>query len=221
MKRKPILTVLFIIAVFLLLLISFSLNWIGANFGGVTFDEILFHLNMPLKGTGGSYVHTYITKAVLPAVGIVVEGLVLLFIIRAFLQMFPKGWNKIRITLVKSQKYNTWLRIAVIVIWLSAAGVRAQSWFGFFDFVWGMMQRTNFFEEEYVRPDTVKMTFPEKKRNLIYILVESAETSSMDKASGGLMNTNYIPEMTEIAKNNISFSQSDRKSIQCFLKLSY
>ena len=210
MKRtKPVLTVLFFFAIFILLLISLSLNWIGANFGGVTFDEILFHLNMPLKGTGGDYIHTYITKAVLPAAGIVAEVLVLQFIIRAFLQIFPKAWEKVCSALGKVQKYGVTAGIAVIVIWFAAACVRAQNWFGFFDFVSGIIQRTNFFEEEYVRPDSVTLTFPEQKRNLIYILVESAETSSMDKASGGLMNTNYIPELTNIALENTSFSHSD------------
>ena len=210
MNRKLILTVLFIIAIFILLLLSLSLNWIGANFGGVTFDEILFHLNMPLKGTGGNYVQTYITKAVLPAAGIIVEALVLFFIIRAFLQMFPKAWEKVKNGLEKVQKYSVWAGIVIIVVWLSAASVRAQNWFGFFDFVQGIMQRTNFFEEEYIDPKNVTLTFPEKKRNLIYILVESAESSSMDKASGGLMNTNYIPELTTIAQDNVSFSHSDR-----------
>ena len=210
MKRKrPVLTVLFFIAIFILLLLSLSLNWIGANFGGVTFDEILFHLNMPLKGTGEDYIHTYITKALIPAAGITVEILLAIFLIRTFLQLFPKAWGKVKAGLAKVQKYRVWAGIAVIVIWFGAACFRAQNWFGMFDFLIGIMQRTNFFEEEYVRPDSVTLTFPQEKRNLIYILVESAESSSMDKASGGLMNQNYIPELTEIAKENISFSQSD------------
>ena len=41
------------------------------------------------------------------------------------------------------------------------------------------------------------------------IFVESGETSAQSFSSVGLMNTNYIPELTEIAKENISFSQSD------------
>lgn len=207
--NKPLLTILFILTIFILLLISLSLNWVGANFGGVTFNEILFHMNTPLRGTGEDYVHTYITKAVLPAVGIIVEVLVLLFIIRSLLQLFPKAWDKVKAVLAKVQKYRVWAALAVIIVWLGAASVRAQNWFGFLDFLQNVMQRTKFFEEEYVDPKNVNLAFPEKKRNLIYILVESAESSSMDKASGGLMNVNYIPELTEIAEENVSFSQSD------------
>lgn len=207
--NKPLLTLFFILAIFILLLISLSLNWVGANFGGVTFDEILFHMNTPLRGTGEDYVHTYITKAVLPAVGIIVEVLVLLFIIRSLLQLFPKAWDKVKAVLAKVQKYRVWAALAVIIVWLGAASVRAQNWFGFLDFLQNVMLRTKFFEEEYADPKKATLTFPDKKRNLIYILVESAETSSMDRVSGGLMNMNYIPELTTIAQENISFSHSD------------
>lgn len=97
----------------------------------------------------------------------------------------------------------------VIVVWLGLASYRAQRWFGFYDYVKSIVLRSQFLEEEYISPRDVKLTFPEKKRNLIYIFVESGETSAQDVSNGGLMNINYIPEMTEIAKNNISFSSSD------------
>ena len=58
-------------------------------------------------------------------------------------------------------------------------------------------------------PNSVSIEFPEEKRNLICIYLESAETSAQDKANGGLFDTNYIPELTEIAAENVSFSQSD------------
>ena len=65
-------------------------------------------------------------------------------------------------------------------------------------------------EEEYVDPRSVQIVFPEEKRNLITIYVESAETTSMDKANGGIFDVNYMPEMTRIARENISFSHSDK-----------
>lgn len=54
----------------------------------------------------------------------------------------------------------------------------------------------------------MEIIFPEQKRNLICIYIESAETTMQDKENGGIFEHNYIPEMTEIAKQNISFSQS-------------
>lgn len=201
--KHRIQTILFYLAIFLLLLASFSLNWTGDNFGGVGFDEIMFHLNMPLKGAGQSFVGSYIRKALIPAAGIVVEIIIGKALLKTFLGQTKKE------KLFRLYKYCTISRILIILIWACAVSVRAQKWFGFFDYVKSIVQRSNFIAEEYISPQNVTLTFPDKKRNLIYIFVESGETSTQDISNGGLMNTNYIPELTEIAKDNISFSQSD------------
>ena len=202
MKRRILMT-LFFLAIFLLLLASFSLNWTGDNFGGVGFDEIMFHLNMPLKGTGQSFIGGYIKKALLPAVGIVIELLIGIALAKAFLGANAKE------KLAKVRKYSAVTGVAIIVIWAGAVSFRAQRWFGLFDYVKSIVQKSEFIEDEYISPKNVALIFPEEKRNLIYIFVESGETSTQDAINGGLMNTNYIPELTEIAKENISFSQSE------------
>ena len=67
-------------------------------------------------------------------------------------------------------------------------------------------KESEFIEYCYVDPATAQITFPEKKRNLIYIFMELMETSYMDQADGGLMEENLIPELTELAKENQSFA---------------
>ena len=64
-------------------------------------------------------------------------------------------------------------------------------------------------EDNYVDPDRVNITFPEQKRNLIYLYLESMESTYADKASGGAFDKNYIPELTQLAADNISFSNSE------------
>ena len=205
---KKLKRVLFFVFIFLLLLISFSLNWVAANFNGVGFDEILFHLRMPLNGAS-SYVNNYIHKVLLPAAGIFVEVLVAILFIKLFLDMKPVLRDKLRAFFSPIIKHSTLIGLLIIIVWFSAASYRAQSWFGLYDYIRSSLQHSSFFDQEYVDPSTVSITFPEKKRNLIYIIMESAESSSQDIQNGGLMDTNLIPEMTEIAKENISFSQSD------------
>ena len=205
---KNLKRVLFFFFIFLLLLISFSLNWVAANFNGVGFDEILFHLRMPLNGAG-SYVNNYLHKALLPAAGILVEILVAIVFIKVFLDMKPALRDKLRAFFSPVIKYTSLIGAAIIIVWFSAASYRAQSWFGLYDYIRSSLQHSSFFDQEYVDPTTVAITFPEKKRNLIYIIMESAESSSQDIRNGGLLETNLISEMTEIAKDNVSFSQSD------------
>lgn len=70
----------------------------------------------------------------------------------------------------------------------------------------------SFYSENYVDPDDVKISSKnKKKKNLIYIYVESLETSYASKSNGGAQDsTNYMPKLTELANDNISFSNSDK-----------
>lgn len=66
---------------------------------------------------------------------------------------------------------------------------------------------SQFFADNYASPDSVKITAPEHKRNLILIYLESLETSFADREHGGYQDTNLIPEITELALQNISFGK--------------
>ena len=67
---------------------------------------------------------------------------------------------------------------------------------------------TGFYEANYVDPKTVSIE-SESQRNLIYIYLESMETSYASKEDGGGQENNYIPNLTELAADNISFSNTD------------
>lgn len=69
---------------------------------------------------------------------------------------------------------------------------------------------SDFIEENYVAPENVTLTFPEQKRNLIYIFLESMENSYADVESGGIFEDNYIKELTQLAQENVSFSNSKK-----------
>ena len=68
--------------------------------------------------------------------------------------------------------------------------------------------KTQFFEENYVNPAEVELKFPEKKRNLICIFAESTENSYASRSDGGQFKDNYIPELTDLAEQNINFSNT-------------
>ena len=67
---------------------------------------------------------------------------------------------------------------------------------------------SKFFVENYVNPDSVKITAPGQKQNLILIYIESMETTFSDKAHGGNQDTNLIPEITQLAQQNINFGKN-------------
>ena len=65
---------------------------------------------------------------------------------------------------------------------------------------------TSLYEEEYVDASKVDFVFPEKKRNLIYLLLESAETSDYSSNEGGALKYNCIPELYRLANENVTFN---------------
>lgn len=69
-----------------------------------------------------------------------------------------------------------------------------------------LYSKDSFIEENYVDPDLVKLSWPDKKRNLIYIFVESFESSYFSKDLGGLNDENLLPNLNEIMKEGYSFS---------------
>lgn len=71
-------------------------------------------------------------------------------------------------------------------------------------------KESHFIEQNYVDPRTTKITFPEQKRNLIYIYLESMESTFASKGDGGGLDFNCIPELTTLAEENTNFSNSDK-----------
>lgn len=67
-------------------------------------------------------------------------------------------------------------------------------------------KESDFIENEYVYPEQTTINAPEKKRNLIYIYLESMETTYTEKKYGGAAEVNYIPELTDLALQNECFS---------------
>ena len=69
---------------------------------------------------------------------------------------------------------------------------------------------TDIYEKYYVDTNSVNITFPENKRNIIIIYLESMESSLFSKENGGAFEVSRIPELEKIAKDNINFSNTDK-----------
>ena len=78
-------------------------------------------------------------------------------------------------------------------------------------FIGYLCRQSTIYQENYVDPLAANITFPQQKRNLIYIYLESMENSYMDTESGGALQCNVMPELTALAgeEENINFSYTD------------
>jgi len=83
--------------------------------------------------------------------------------------------------------------------------------FKFFPYVRDtLFSSTKLFDDYYVNSSSVDIVFNEEKRNLIYIFVESFESSNVSKENGGLLEESVVPNLEKMAFDNINFSNNDK-----------
>ncbi len=171
----------------LLLLVGFVSFWYIGQFGSVSIEAILFHMAMPLKGAPND----------------IYDGL------WAPIYLSFMFWFIIVYLAKKYKILKKYFWIAGATLFLIDM-VYVNENFKVFDFIKNQYESSNFIEEHYVYPEMASLQFPKNKKNIIIIQVESLESSYQDINNGGLFPLNYIPELTNIAKNNISFSASSK-----------
>lgn len=205
--RTPAYLLLFFF-LFVLLFLTQGYFWGRTVYGNTTLDQIIFYLNMPLEGTAFGFTQSILHSILVPVLLIFFPVLWLcvypakhphsmIFLRRIRLPLFPMH-------LPLRSAYS------LLVLWLAVLLIHSNSMLRIDAFISSLVHASSFIEENYVDPTSVSIAFPERKRNLITVYLESYETTPQDIASGGVLDVNLIPEMTQIARENISFSRNEQ-----------
>jgi len=174
---------------------------------GAAFDATVYSLK---AGTGGITSGMKMDSAIDVALITFVCALVLIAVIYAI--------SSIRIVRTKVNGYKkvsyvrkSYLQIILIVIIFICAFAQDSVYYvsSYVALAKNEKQNSDYIQENYVDPNSVSVEFPAQKRNLIYIYMESMESSYADKADGGAMDTNLIPNLTSLADKNINFSNGE------------
>lgn len=177
-------------------LLAFSAKWMFKTWTNLTMDELVYHLTAPLEGTNTDMIKDYCNECAVPV--ILILGCIL-FAIAA------------------NRKHTGILKKIAIVCSAGAVAVTGitvgVTWNGLnvTDYMKGQSTYSTFIDDNYVDPSSVNITFPEQKRNLIYIFLESMEMTYADKENGGAFKQNVIPELTQLAQENEDFSGKSNK----------
>ena len=173
---------------FLSLLIATSISWMFRTWTGLTMNELMFHIQSPLQGTDSGIIISYILSCVLVSIGIILlVGIVY--------------------KIVKKKRGLILLFSAVISVVVAGTSI---------NYMWSRLDikayasnrstYSTFIDDNYIDPKSVDIKFPEQKRNLIYIYLESMENTYADEKQGGAFTKNVIPELTELSIANENFS---------------
>lgn len=168
----------------------------------ISFEQLLFGL-MKIKGSGVSTVSygffyvviSFIVICPILLLPVIDFGKMLVINIREKnIQLYPFKWVKL---------YGICLFVIAIMLLLYE--------FKLFPFVKNtIFSSTDVFDKYYVDSSSVDITFPDKKRNLIYIFVESLESSNVSLENGGLFEESVTPKLEQMALDNINFSNNDK-----------
>lgn len=185
--------VLMVLFAALTILAGASTLWVLKTWPHLTMQELMFTIQSPVEGTNKEMILDYIVFCI-PVTVIVMAALIAGLVITRM----KKGYRimaaavpAVSVILLAGIVYTAWERLDIA------------------DYAANSGTVSSFIDENYVDPVETELTFPEQKRNLIYIFLESMETTYADEENGGAFSENYIPELTELAEENEDFSGAD------------
>ncbi|MCB5956227.1 sulfatase-like hydrolase/transferase [Enterococcus sp. CWB-B31] len=185
------------------LLLYTSSSWLIRTFGPVSIDQLLYSMQT-LGGTNTDQVITFIDKP------LIISLVLTYFFIRG--TVFFSHYSLFTSSKTRRQKKALWKKALLplsIFIVLSGAVLLSINNVGFAQ-VKLYFGKSSLFEKEYVDPKLVDIQFPEQKRNLIYIFVESLESSYASQDLGGIKEQNLLQDLTDLTNiGAINFSNTE------------
>lgn len=205
-RSKFFLFFLFLQILCILLLLTgmlsfFAARWYISVYGNIGFDSILYTLLSDLNGVESDLIANFIKAALIPALLLTISVGFILFLktkrklvlsikqLRIRLYPFPKGFSVI-------------CSLALTVALTLSAAKKVD----LINFIKYMTQQSTIYQDYYADPETTAITFPEQKQNLIYIYLESMETTFLPTELKGGNDVNPIPELYQLAQENVNFS---------------
>ena len=153
-----------------------------------------------MEGTDTSFVESFIEYCIpIPAL---VSGLLLFF---CFLRDMIVS-SDIKNDVFEHKKNNVLIIITTVAcLFIYGFGITdCIHAVGIDEYWYNISHPSKIYENYYIDPSTVNYTFPEQKRNLVYIFLESMETTYYSQKDGGLSKDDLITLINSSAElNNI------------------
>ena len=186
--------------------------WLGMTFN-INFQEILYTMTSPLVGTDPGVVLKCL-RACLPhiclaALFILTAAVIVMLQRRITATLTVQFRGKRRQTDLFRLARRAMGVISILALFWAFRALYVNLKVG--EYIALRRDPTTIYEDRYVDPAKAAVTAPEQKKNLIHIYLESMETSYASEDVGGRQpEHNYIPNLTALARENLSFSNSEQ-----------
>lgn len=192
---KVLLCMLAVLFSFLAILLHEASNWMLATWTNLSMEELVAQLKTPIQGTSHEVLWDFVETCI-PAAVMAVFFVVLV------------------IVMVRKTKVTKWVvqigAVAGSMALIVSSGQMVWNELDVGEYLENQKAESHFIEDNYANPNQIQIRFPEQKRNLIYIFMESMETTYASKDVGGGLDFNCIPELTQLAMENVNFSGTEQ-----------
>lgn len=192
---KALLCMLAVLFSFLAILLHEAANWMLATWTNLSMEELVAQLKTPIQGTSHEVLWDFVETCI-PAAVMAVFFVVLV------------------IVMVRKTKVTKWVvqigAVAGSMALIVSSGQMVWNELDVGEYLENQKAESHFIEDNYANPNQIQIRFPEQKRNLIYIFMESMETTYASKDVGGGLDFNCIPELTQLAMENVNFSGTEQ-----------
>ena len=192
-------------------LLFFLTIWMASKYDKVTLDQFIYQMKSSAAGANRSIANSAVVRVGVFGVASTILELVIYKLCsgdvrqtfrqrRAYTRFRDTGFARF------VSRRALALTLAVLIFSMGLFTVKLN----LIQFVNAAATESEFIEDHYVDPTLAELTFPEEKRNLVYIFLESMETTFGETDAGGPIYDNFIPELTQLAAENVNFSNDDR-----------
>ena len=191
-------------------LLFFLTIWMASKYDKVTLDQFIYQLKSSAAGANSSITNSAVIRVGVFGVAATLLELVLYKLCTGDVrQAIRQRGIYIRFRTTKFARFVSRralaLTLAVLIFSMALFTVKLD----LIQFVSAAATESEFIEDHYVDPSLAELTFPAEKRNLVYIFLESMENTFGETEAGGPIYDNFIPELTQLAEENINFSHDD------------
>ena len=183
--------------------------WIECTYDQISFEQLLFQMKTTTKGVNTDLLgNAILCVGVFSVVITGIEGLAYHLLIvkqsnRKITPFSPHVNSHPQLSsLIRTHILSIASVVLVIALLICSAATRI------FAFIKTDSMESEFIRRHYVTPSESILSFPEQKRNLIYIFLESMENTYADPEAEGMITDCFIPELKTLAEQNLNFSHN-------------
>lgn len=187
-------------------LFYFGTVWGKGSYGDVSADQLLINLISP---AGGAEDNVYIEGIEGPVFNIMLATSV--FCLFVFSNFKIKYSLKQKTAIIFNDLVHRIISLVLALAVFIGGAVYGYQEFNLKQLYYAYFTDSDFIEINYADPRETKITFPEQKRNIIHIYLESMENSYLSKDLGGYMEMNLMPELTELSYEGVTFSDTSNR----------